>query len=65
MNTLTLNDNTKKVLLVMQQNEVTEHLIYERLAKRVKDPEDSACSSALPTKRCAMRRSGKIDGCRG
>ena len=42
MNTLTLNDNTKKVLLVMQQNEVTEHLIYERLAKRVKDPEDSA-----------------------
>lgn len=42
MNTLTIGDNTRKVLLVMQQNEVTEHLIYERLAKRVKDPEDSA-----------------------
>jgi len=42
MNTLTIGDNTRKVLLVMQQNEVTEHLIYQRLAKRVKDPEDSA-----------------------
>src|SRR5690554_5550036 len=42
MNTLTIGDNTKKVLLVMQRNEVTEHLIYERLGKRVKDPEDSA-----------------------
>jgi VIT1/CCC1 family predicted Fe2+/Mn2+ transporter len=37
----TLSKETRKVLLVMQKNEVTEHLIYIRLARRVKDKEDS------------------------
>ena len=41
MDTPTLSKETRKALLVMQKNEVTEHLIYIRLARRVKNKEDS------------------------
>lgn len=42
MKTPPLSDKTIAVLLKMQKNEVTEHLIYQNLAKRVKDEDDSA-----------------------
>lgn len=37
-----LSQETKKALIQMQKNEVTEYLIYRNLAKRVKDESDSA-----------------------
>lgn len=36
----TLDANTLRILLTMQRNKETEHLIYQRIAKRVRDPED-------------------------
>ncbi len=41
METPSLSAGTHKALLTMQRNELTEHLIYTRLAKRVKDKDDS------------------------
>ena len=40
MKTEQLSSNTINVLLNMQRNEVTEHLIYQNLARRVKDEEN-------------------------
>jgi len=40
MKTQQLSSNTINVLLKMQRNEVTEHLIYQNLARRVKDEEN-------------------------
>ena len=42
----------------MQKNEVTEHLIYIRLARRVKDKEDSDILLRIADESCAMPRSG-------
>jgi len=36
---MTLSDEIRDKLLIFQENEITEHHIYKRLAKSIKSPE--------------------------
>ncbi len=63
MDTPALSDETRNALLVMQRNEITEHLIYTRLAKRVKDKEESATLARIAEEELQHARIwGKLTG---
>lgn len=33
-----LSDDVKRMLIAAQRNEITEHLVYDRLSQLIKDP---------------------------
>ncbi len=38
---MSITETVRKKILAFQQNEITEHHIYKRLAKTIKDPENA------------------------
>jgi hypothetical protein len=46
MKSRTLDEKTEKLLLISQKNEITEHVIYEKLAQSTKDSKKQKNSPA-------------------